>query len=115
MGSITWCPSRELIQNAEIGELKVISITHRGQLKGSRTLLISLDCHFRVAVESSSDLKPANILVPILASDGVRMTVPEANDKSDFDRPMMVNNRASKSVLFVLSRKTMSKDLLSLK
>jgi len=40
--------------------------------KTMQTLLISRACHLQVAVESSSDLNPDNILEPISPNIGVR-------------------------------------------
>jgi hypothetical protein len=79
------------------------------------TLLISLACHLLVAEESSSDLNPASILDPILATDDVLGTCPKVIEMSNVARPVMVDRRLSKSNLFFLSRKTTSSDLLSLK
>ena len=68
-----------------------------------------------MAEESSSDLNPASILDPILATDDVLGTCPKVIEMSNVARPVMVDRRLSKSNLFFLSRKTTSSDLLSLK
>lgn len=68
-----------------------------------------------MAEESSSDLNPASIFDPILATEDVRGTCPSVIATSNVARPAMVDKRLSKSDLNFLSRKTTSNDLLSLK